>query len=122
MPVSDTMSEMVALAFALAGAGWDKLAGGGGGTTPSQTTGGGAMLAGGALIGYIPALGMCGGGAGVAGVVQGQGQLPGGGGKPLAFASAVHNDTAGFALDGKPDFALVPANDPAGNDDCMPTM
>jgi hypothetical protein len=55
-------------------------------------------------------------------VVQGQGLLPGGGGKPLAFASAVHNATAGFALDGKPDLAVVPWNEPAGKEDCMPTM
>jgi hypothetical protein len=55
-------------------------------------------------------------------VVQGQGLLPGGGGKPLAFASAVHNATAGFALDGKPDLAVVPWKDPTGKEDCIPTI
>jgi hypothetical protein len=83
------------------------------------------MLAGGALTGGAltgGGAGVEGGGAGTEGVVQGQGQLPGGGGKPLAFASAVHNETAGFALDGKPDLALVPGYEPAGKEDCMPTM
>jgi hypothetical protein len=52
-------------------------------------------------------------------VVQGQGLLPGGGGLPLAFASAVHKAIAGLAW---PDLAVVPWKDPTGKEDCIPTI